>query len=161
MAGDFNSVLTALCQKLRLFQDIKTISVKQLEFIVAFDVERGSFEPWEKFFNSREKLMLKANGLEDKINHYRRDIGINDLTDAEIKEKLFPEHYQEYMRYSEEIAEIISGILANDRRAMDFMKVLLDKTGTKINRARVQKKAFNAYTQYESHPEAWFFDKKK
>jgi len=161
MAVDFNSVLAVLCQKLQLLQDIKAISEKELEFIVAFDVDRGSFAPMEGFFNSREKLMLKASGLEDKISRYRRNIGINDLTDGEIKEKLFPEHYQAYMQYREEITRIVSIILANDQKAMDFMKVLLDKTGTKIGKARVQNKAFNAYTQYGSNQGAWFFDKKK
>jgi len=161
MEADINAVLVALSKKLQLFQDIKTISIKQLEFIIAFDVDRGSFEPWEDYYNSREKLMLKANALEEKINHYRKDAGINDLTDGQIQEKIMPEHYQAYLQYSEEIAGIISNILANDQKAMDFMKVLLGQTGTKLNRARVQKKAVNAYTQYEGNSEAWFFDKKK
>ena len=130
-----------------LFDEMLALSERQLLLFGDIDLAEDELvDVFNALIDERITLMDLIDGIQAKIKETKAD----------------PEHSEMFQRYRREIEPIITSIQSNDQRVTQLAGETLKVLGQKLQTARHNKKAWQAYYgEVDTGGKGWFIDRKK
>lgn len=145
----------------QLLGKMLVIAKEQVLLAQQLDVENDLDDQIIACFQKRQDLMGKINQSRDRLSIGEKVLALKPDDSDRSQNNPEEKSIREYMIKKQEILNIIHAIQVVDQEGQIMVKDKSRETSRKMNSARKNRIAYDAYMQSDSCSEGWFFDKKK
>lgn len=155
MGNRYDLLIDVLEKRTSLFEGIRAISRRQLEFCRREDLDPENWSGFLQLISQRQALMDEIDLLNSSLESGQGADGL--LTAAADG---MDSGYR-YSEHNKELKRVMEAISKTDEACLKLLKGKSGELAMRIKETRVNRRAADAYTQANSINEAWFVDKKK